>query len=316
MSTLPLDGPDPVTPRQTSDATVEVPALDFETTTEVGYYQLIWRRFTARSATIIALGILATLVVACFILPWYLPALAPSSAAGAAYQGISAAHPFGTDEVGRDLFVRNMLGGQVSLTVGVFAMVTTMVVAAGLGAIAGFFGGLVDTVLTSISNAVLAIPAVLILIIFAAIATPSVATIVIGITLVSWPGTMRIVRSVVLSLREKEYIEAARAVGTSGPRIIMRHVIPNALGPIIVSASLTVVAAILTESAISFLGVGIAEPTPTWGTLLNNGRGVITSQGNFLYAFWPGLLILVTVMCFNYIGDALRDAFDPRALDG
>ena len=289
------------------------PGIDFETTNEVGYYQLVWRRFSSRKMALVALVALGVLLIGCFIVPFYLQA--PSTDNNNTFANISLAHPFGTDEVGRDLLVRNLRGGQISLEVGFFAMLATIGVATILGAVAGFLGGLVDSVLTAITNAILSIPSVLILIAIAKVFTPTVPVIVLAIAMLFWPSTMRIVRAQVLSLREKEFVEAARALGASRGRIIVRHILPNALGPIIVSASLTIVAAILTESAISFLGVGIGEPTPTWGSLLAHGRDAIVSHNDFFYAFWPGMFILITVMCFNYLGDALRDAFDPRALE-
>jgi peptide/nickel transport system permease protein len=237
--------------------------------------------------------------------------------------------------------------------VGFATMVVTIFIGTILGALSGFFGGFIDTVITAVTNATLSIPSVLILIIIVKTfnsdghATPmrnivlapsripiiggfftslnnnisdssmTVALICAAIALIAWPFVARIVRSVILSVREKEFVEAARAVGTPRGRLITRHLIPNALGPIVVAASLTVGAAILTESAISFLGYGINPPTATWGNILEEGRGDVTNGtvAGFLFDVYPGMLILTTVLCFNYIGDALRDAFDPRSIE-
>ena len=323
--------------------------IDFETTKEVGFYSLVWRRFRARKIALVAAIVLGVLILASLIGPILLPAECPDLSPGQLSLGPfstgqstnptcgvgSHFHLLGTDDNGRDLLLRNLEGGRISLLVGFSVMAVTMFVATVLGALAGFFGGFVDTIITAAVNGVLSIPSILILVIFVKAVNPSgdrtvdflffhlgpqatvIAIIVLAISIISWPSTARIVRSVILSVREKEFVEAARAVGTSRPRIIMRHLIPNALGPIVVSASLTIGAAVLTESAISFLGYGINPPTATWGNILNQGRELVISgtTAGFFFDVWPGLLILTTVLCFNYVGDALRDAFDPRSIE-
>jgi peptide/nickel transport system permease protein len=295
--------------------TPEASTIDFETTKEIGFYQLVWRRFTKRKLALWSMGALLLLALACAAGPLILPAehVDPTHAGLGPGQ---AGHLLGTDDIGRDLLVRNLSGGRISLAVGGLAMVLTIAIATLLGAMSGFFGGIVDTIVSAVTNALLSIPSILILVVFAKAWGQSVQTIVIGIALLSWPYTARIVRAVVLSVREKEFVEAAKALGTPRWRIMLRHLIPNALGPIVVSASLTIGAAILLESALSFLGVGIGQPTATWGSLLHDGYEQLNSGPvGFFYSLWPGLLILVTVLSFNYIGDALRDAFDPRSLE-
>ena len=300
-----------LTPGGAADAV----AVDFETTKEVGYYRLVWRRFCSRRIALVGAVVLAVLALACYAGPFLLPAdkvdltipnLAPFT---------TIHHVLGTDDTGRDLLLRNLTGGRISLLVGSSAMVLTISIATVLGALSGFFGGIIDSVVTGLTNAVLSIPSILVLVIFAKAFGQSVLTIVVGIAIIGWPSTARIVRSVILSIREKEFVEAARAVGTPRLRIITRHLIPNALGPIVVSASLTIGAAILLESALSFLGLGINPPTSTWGSLLNEGRDKLSSPSGIFYSLWPGFMILITVLSFNYIGDALRDAFDPRSLE-
>jgi ABC-type dipeptide/oligopeptide/nickel transport system permease subunit len=296
-------------------AAPDVPAIDFETTREIGFYQLVWRRFRKRRMALAAIGVLGLLALACAVGPLLLPAehVDPTHAGlGPLQQG----HLLGTDDIGRDLLVRNLSGGRISLAVGGLSMLLTIAIATLLGALSGFFGGIIDTVVSALTNALLSIPSILILVIFAKAFGQSIQTIVIGIALLAWPYTARIVRAVVLSVREKEFVEAAKALGTPRMRIMLRHLIPNALGPIVVSASLTIGAAILLESALSFLGVGIGQPTATWGSLLNEGYAELNSGlVGFFYSLWPGILILITVLSFNYIGDALRDAFDPRSLE-
>jgi ABC-type dipeptide/oligopeptide/nickel transport system permease subunit len=294
----------------------DAPTIDFETTKEVGFYQLVWRRFAKRKLALSSMGVLLLLALACAVGPLLLPAehVDPTHAGLGPFQ---AGHLLGTDDIGRDLLLRNLSGGRISLAVGGLAMVLTIAIATVLGAMSGFFGGIVDTLVSAVTNALLSIPSILILVVFAKAFGQSIQTIVIGIALLAWPYTARIVRAVVLSVREKEFVEAAKALGTPRWRIMIRHLIPNALGPIVVSASLTIGAAILLESALSFLGVGIGQPTATWGSLLNQGYQEINNPSGlgFFYSLWPGLLILVTVLSFNYIGDALRDAFDPRSLE-
>ena len=292
------------------------PAIDFETTKEIGFYQLVWRRFRKRRIALVSITILGLLALACAIGPILLPAehVDPTHANLGPLQ---AGHLLGTDDIGRDLLVRNLSGGRISLAVGGLAMLLTITIATVLGALSGFFGGVVDTIVSAVTNALLSIPSILILVVFAKAFGQSIETIVIGIALLAWPYTARIIRAVVLSVREKEFVEAAKALGTPRWRIMIRHLIPNALGPSVVAASRTIGAAIRRESALSFLGVGIGQPTATWGSLLNQGYQELNQPGlvGFFYSLWPGLLILITVLAFNYIGDALRDAFDPRSLE-
>jgi peptide/nickel transport system permease protein len=299
----------------TPGGAAEAVGVDFETTKEIGYYRLVWRRFYSRKVAVVSAVVLVLLALACYVLPVFLPTVSVDLTSTDLAPFTNAHHILGTDDTGRDLLMRNLLGGRISLLVGASAMVLTISIATILGALSGFFGGIVDSGVTALTNAVLSIPSILILVIFAKAFGQSVFTIVVGIALIGWPPTARIVRSVILSVREKEFVEAARAVGTPRLRIITRHLIPNALGPIVVSASLTIGAAILLESALSFLGLGINPPTSTWGSLLNEGRDKLANPSGIFYSLWPGFMILITVLSFNYIGDALRDAFDPRSLE-
>jgi peptide/nickel transport system permease protein len=225
-------------------------------------------------------------------------------------QGPSAKHWFGTDNLGRDQFIRVMYGGRISLLVGFSVAVTAGTVGAVVGGLAGFYGGWLDNVLMRVTDLFLSIPFLVVLIIASKLLGGSVFDVVLLLALIFWMPDARIVRGIFLSLKEKEYVEAARASGATNKRIIFYHIMPNALGPIIVNVTLLVAGAILTESALSFLGFGIAPPTPTWGNLLND------SQPFMLLAPWlvwfPGMMILITVLAVNFVGDGLRDALDPH----
>ncbi len=224
--------------------------------------------------------------------------------------GPTATHLFGTDNNGRDLLARCLFGGQISLAVGLVAMLVAMSIGIIVGSVAGYYGGIVDGILMRFVDIMLSIPTFFLLIIVATMFQPNALNIMIVIGLFSWTYTARLVRGEILALREREYIESARALGVSGQRIIMRHLLPNAVGTITVQATLTVGYAILTESALSYLGLGIQPPLPSWGNLLNN------AQEYELIAPWlvypPGILIATTVLCFFIIGNALRDVIDPR----
>ncbi|MBN2469253.1 MAG: ABC transporter permease, partial [Anaerolineae bacterium] len=237
----------------------------------------------------------------------------------------SAEHPFGTDTVGRDILARTIYGGQISLIIGISAMLVAVTLGTVVGALSGYYGGLVDGLLMRLTEAMLSIPTLLLLLVMAKFFSGkiaditllgrtfsgSVVVIIIIIGLTSWTYTARIVRSSFLSIKEEEFILAARALGISNRRIITHHILPNALAPVIVAATLGVASAILSEAYISFLGMGVRPPTATWGSMLENAYQYIESAP-WLWLY-PGLMIILTVMSINFVGDGLRDALDPRS---
>jgi peptide/nickel transport system permease protein len=239
----------------------------------------------------------------------------------------SSEFPFGTDVIGRDILARVVYGGQVSLFVGVTAVIVQMVVGTVVGLLAGYLGGVVDSVLMRIAEAMLSIPQLFLALIALRLfsdptqfpdfkilgreysSTMIVIVFVIGLT--SWMRVSRIVRSVVLSLKEQEFVTSARAIGARDWRIIFRHILPNCLAPIIVSATLGVASAILLEAYLGFLGLGVRAPTPTWGNIMGQANSYINQ---WYYWFFPALFIMLTTLGINFLGDGLRDAFDPRSL--
>lgn len=223
----------------------------------------------------------------------------------------SAEHPFGTDTVGRDVLARTIQGGRISLMIGLTAAVLEIFIGVMIGAIAGFYGGTIDGLLMRFTEAMLIIPSLFLLIVAARIVGGSVTWIVIIFALTSWMYVARIVRAQFLSLKENEFVLAARSIGTPTHEIIFRHILPNSMAPIVVAATLAVATAILAEAYISFLGMGVQPPTATWGNMLDGSYNYIESAP-WLWIF-PGLLILLTVLSINFVGDGLRDALDPRS---
>jgi len=226
------------------------------------------------------------------------------------YVGLSVQHLLGTDQYARDVLSRLLYGARISLLIGFVAVSISVTIGTLLGAIAGFIGGFVDGAIMRFVDIVISFPRLVLLITIIALFQPSIFLIIAVLGLTLWPGTARIVRGEVLSLREREFVQAATALGYSKTRIILRHLIPNALGPVIVAATLGVGNTIVLEAGLSFLGLGVQPPTPSWGSMVAAGRNVL------LNAWWlstfPGLAIVFTVLSFNLVGDGLRDALDPR----
>ena len=225
-------------------------------------------------------------------------------------QDPSTTHLWGTDGLGRDMLSRAIWGARVSLAVGVSATAITIVVGSLIGMTAGYAGGWIDNVLMRAADVFIAIPAFLLLITVLTIYGSNLILLLIFLGLVAWPGTARLVRSEVLSLRSRDFVTAAQVVGAAGPRIVLRHLLPNVVPVIVVAATLRVGTLILLEASLSFFGLGVQPPTATWGNMVSDGRGLLDS------AWWittlPGSLIVVTVLAINFIGDGLRDALDPR----
>ncbi|MFP4624645.1 MAG: ABC transporter permease [Gemmatimonadota bacterium] len=227
-----------------------------------------------------------------------------------AYLPPGPGHWMGTDQFGRDMLSRIIYGARISLAIGFIAVAIAIVLGSLLGAVAGYIGGKTDAAIMRFTDMVMAFPRLVLLIMIIALFEPSLTLIILVLGLTQWPGTARLVRGEVLSLREQEFVQAARALGFGRSRIILRHLIPNVLAPVIVAATLGIGNTIVLEAGLSFLGMGVQPPTPSWGTLVADGRQNLI--GAWWVATFPGLAIVATVLAFNLVGDGLRDALDPR----
>jgi oligopeptide transport system permease protein len=270
------------------------------------------RRFMRNKAAVFSLCLLSIITSACVVGPWVLPHAfdAADWDAMSAAPGFANAHFWGTDEAGRDLLVRCLVGGRVSLTVGLLATLASVSLGIVWGATAGFVGGKVDALMMRIVDMMYAIPYLLIAILLVTILGREFYLVVLTITVFSWMDMARVVRGQTLSLRSMEYVEAARAMGVSTRRIIFAHIVPNLLGVVVIYTTVTVPGVILTESVLSFLGLGIQEPMTSWGVLIEDGARVMEVSPWIL--LFPAGLLSASLYCFNFIGDGLRDALDPK----
>lgn len=268
-------------------------------------------RLVRRDAVgVAAAAALAAIVVVALAAPLVAPHSSTAQSLTDRLSSPSAAHPFGTDGLGRDVLSRLIWGGRVSLAVGAGAALLTVVIGAVVGSLSGYFGGAVDQAAMRLTDVVMSIPPVLLILLIVAIFEGGLALTIIAIGLVSWPGTARLLRGEFLRLRRLEYVEAARVTGVGSLGIIARHLLPNAAAPLIVQASLLTAESILIESGLSYLGLGVQPPTPSWGNMLFEGRRFF--EVAWWISTWPGVAIFVTVLSLNLVGDLLRDLLDPR----
>jgi ABC-type dipeptide/oligopeptide/nickel transport system permease subunit len=270
----------------------------------------VWRRFKRNRLAMVGLGFLIFLGLVAVFAPLIAPYSITERASGQFRQPPSADHWFGTDAIGRDMFSRIVYGARVSLRIGFAATAISVIIGLLFGALSGFFGGVTDTVITRVIDVFLAIPYIVLAVAIASVFGRSENAIIIVLGVTGWLAIARIVRASFLSLRRLEYVEAATALGFSRTRIMFRHILPNALQPIIVIGTITVGYVILAEAALSFLGVGPQEPTPAWGLMVAAGKGSLTNAPHLL--FFPAGAIVLTVLAFVFVGDGLRDALDPK----
>ncbi|WP_082306784.1 oligopeptide ABC transporter permease [Bacillus sp. FJAT-27245] len=272
----------------------------------------VWKRFKKNKLAVIGLIVFSCLILMAILAPLIAPHDPYTNVYEEANLSPSLKHPFGTDSLGGDVFSRAVYGTRVSLTVALAAMVFTLLIGITYGAVAGYFGGAVDNVMMRIVDAIQSIPSLFLLLIIASIMVPSIWTTVFVLSIVGWTGMSRIVRGEILTLKQRDFVEAARATGEVKPSIIFYHILPNAIAPITVIATLDIAGNILAEASLSFLGLGIQAPTPSWGNMLTQAQDLSTLMFYPWVAIFPGLLILISVMSVNFVGDGLRDALDPR----
>ena len=273
-------------------------------------WKQFWERFRTNKLGVAAAIFLLVLFLLSFLAPWIAPYDPVAIDVKAVLMPPSLEHPLGTDMLGRDVLSRLIYGSRISLKVGFVAVGIATVIGTFLGALAGYYGGLIDTMIMRLVDIMLCFPSFFLILAVVAFLEPSIWNIMIVIGLTSWMGVARLVRAEFLSLKERDFVLAAKAMGASDLRIIFKHLLPNAMAPILVSATLGIPGAILTEAALSFLGIGVQPPTPSWGNMLTAGKD------NLEIAWWlsvfPGLAILLTVLAYNLLGEAIRDALDPR----
>ena len=265
----------------------------------------IWKELKKNKVAMISVVLHAILIIAVLLAP-----LSPYDPykldASQKLQGISSSHWFGTDEYGRDYFTRTLYGGRVSLLVGFMSMIMTVVIGTSLGVFSGYVGGKVDMFLMSFTDIFLALPSMLLMVILNTFLKPGLPTLIVVLSLFSWASVARITRAETMSLKERDFVVATQNLGASNFRVIIKHIIPNILGPVIVAASLSVANAILMESSLSFLGLGVQIPRASWGSMLQGAQAHILDYP--LLAVYPGVMILITVLSFNLLGDILRNA--------
>jgi len=260
--------------------------------------------------TRVGAAIVLLAVVAALSAPWVVPYDPASQQLSLRLERPSVHHPFGLDELGRDIFSRVLAGARISLLVGITVVGISTLVGVFLGAVAGYFGGWIDDLISRGIDVLLAFPGILLAIALVAVLGPSLTNVVLALSVIGWVGYARLVRGQVLRAREFEFVQAARALGASTARILLRHILPTTMPAVMVQASLGMAGAILAEAALSFLGLGVQPPAPSWGTMLNGGRLHLLDAPHL--TIFPGAAIAVLVLGFNFLGDGLRDAIDPK----
>jgi ABC-type dipeptide/oligopeptide/nickel transport system permease subunit len=276
----------------------------------IGNWRIVWRRFKQHRIAYVGFFFFVFLLLLVIAGPHLLPYQLDQVSLAERMHGPSATHWFGTDELGRDTWVRIMHGGRVSLAVGLIVGLSTVILGGLIGILAGYVGGTLDNILMRMVDTIYTIPRIVLLLVLSKVAGPGLLNIIIILVALEWTNAARLARSAVLSFREQEFVVAAHCLGASRWRVMLRHLLPNSLAPLIVAATLDAGAAIRAETTLSFLGLGIQPPTPSWGNLLTNASTNIFIAP--LQVFLPGIFIFLALMSFNLLGDALRDALDPR----
>jgi peptide/nickel transport system permease protein len=276
-------------------------------------WQLFRRRFFRHKLAVVAIIVLLFLIIVCFGANWFAPYPKNQTNLLITPGGPSAKHWFGTNALGQDMLTQVMYGGRISLKIGLAVAFISTFVGVIVGALAGFYGGWIDQGLSRLTDLFLIVPELAILAVAIQRLGRTDNAFIIILAALGWMYIARVVRGQVLSVKEKEFIEAARAAGASSRRIIFRHILPNCIGPIMVNATLAIAIAVIAESTLTYLGLGLQPPATSWGILLNQAESAVTDTSTFYLVFFPGAALILTVLAVNFLGDGLRDAFDPRS---
>lgn len=274
--------------------------------------KLFIRKFKKNKLAVLGAVVLLIIILSALLAPWIAPCNPGQTNLANKLAPPGADHWLGTDRFGRDVLSRLLYGGRISLLVGFGSVAGALVIGTTIGAVAGYCGGIIDAILMRFVDIVISIPSIFLLITIVAIFQPGVEKLIFILAITSWTTTARIVRGEFLSLRTREFVLASKTIGTRPSKIIFSHILPNAMGPIIVTATLLIGTVILTEAALSYLGLGVQPPTPSWGNMLEDAQNFTVLLKAPWYPAFPGLMILITVLCFNFVGDGLRDALDPK----
>jgi len=271
----------------------------------------LWIRVRQQPLAAIGICLLAIFVFCAVFAPWLAPQDPAALDLHGRLVGPSVSHWFGTDELGRDILSRTLYGARISLIVAVSVVGLSLIIGLAAGCLAGFYGGWLDTVINVyVMNAFLALPGILLAIAFVAFMGPGLWNVIVALAISGWVGYARLVRGQVLAVKEREFVEAARALGASDLRILSRHILPNIVQPLIVQAAIGMATAVMAEATLSFLGLGVPPPAASWGSMLNDARSHLFDSPHMV--FFPAMAVMLCVLSFNFIGDALRDYMDPR----
>lgn len=276
------------------------------------YWGEVLLRLRKNKMSMLSLYLLIIIILLCTIIPIISPYSIETTNMKNREQTPNSEHLLGTDKIGRDLFVRLFYAGRISLGLALAVVFLECVIGVVLGSLSGFYGGIIDAVIMRLAEIFLSFPFMMFCITVVAVFGNSIPTLIFVLALLSWPSIARIVRGQILTLREMEYMEACEALGISDARRIFKHLLPNILAYVIVYATLGMANVILTETALSFLGLGVSPPTPTWGNMIQEARNMLIIQQKWWYWIPPGICIFISVMCFNILGDGMRDAIDPK----
>ena len=296
----------------TAQASASIGPLRIFKSSSDSWRKRVWRRF-ARHRVALASLILLIFITAAVVAAPLLTQHSPIKFVGATEAAPTWEHPLGTDRLGRDVWARLIYGGRVSISVGIVAVAISIAITIILGSISGYYGGWLDMLIMRFTDVIMVFPGLILIMVVVSMIGPSIYNVMVVIGILGWTGTTRLLRGQILSVREWDFVTAARCVGASNRQIMFRHILPNALAPLLVAATFGVAGAILTEAGLSYLGLGVLPPAPSWGSMLNGAQSIYILENFWWLWLPPGVAIFVTVLAINFMGDGLRDALDPRS---